>query len=49
MNSRHEKNRLHLTLPLLLLLTLLCSTMAQATGLRIIYANDILGELDSCG
>lgn len=49
MNNKHEKNNLISLLPLLLLLSVFTWNTAEATGLRIIYANDILGELDSCG
>jgi len=51
MNNTHPKNK---SLPLLTLLALLvlaifAGTTAQATGLRLLYANDNLGELDGCG
>ncbi len=51
MNNKPRNNSL---LPLLILLTLpilaaLAATTTSAAGLRLIYANDNLGELDGCG
>ena len=51
MNNRHGKNKRLQLLPLLALLILasLAGTAVHATGLRLIYSNDNLGELDGCG
>jgi len=52
MNNKPRNNSL---LPLLTLLILpvlaafAATTTASAAGLRLIYANDNLGELDGCG
>ena len=51
MNNKTGKNKLA---PLLLLLALailatFAGKTANAAGLRLIYANDNLGELDGCG
>jgi hypothetical protein len=51
MNKRHALNRPRLLSLLLILpiLVLLAGGRGEATGLRLIYANDNLGELDGCG
>lgn len=51
MNNKNGKNKQVLLLALLAL-AILASFAAQtvdAAGLRLIYANDNLGELDGCG
>lgn len=51
MNNKPRKNK-HQQLLILLLLSLLVAcagTTVHATGFRLIYANDNLGELDGCG
>ena len=51
MNNINGKNKLILLLALLILPILMfgAGRTAEATGLRLIYANDNLGELDGCG
>ncbi len=53
MNNTHGKNkRVHLLplLALVILVTLASGTVVtEAAGLRLIYSNDNLGELDGCG
>jgi hypothetical protein len=51
MNKNHEKNK-RVQLLLLLALAILvpfAANTVDAAGLRLIYANDNLGELDGCG
>ena len=52
MNNKHARNKPVQLLMLLLalaILTTLVGTTAEASGLRLLYANDYLGELDGCG
>ena len=52
MNNKHERNKPVQLLMLLLalaILTTLVGTTTEAAGLRLLYANDNLGELDGCG
>ena len=51
MNNKHRKNKPVQLLLLLALsiLTIFSANTADAAGLRLIYANDNLGELDGCG
>jgi hypothetical protein len=51
MNNKHGKNnrvQLLILITLAILVTFAVKT-ADAAGLRLIYANDNLGELDGCG
>ena len=51
MNKKHTPNRPKLLFFFLFLsiLTLFTEGAADAAGLRLIYTNDNLGELDGCG
>ena len=50
MNNKHGKNRLQLLIVIALaILTTFAGETANAAGLRLIYTNDNLGELDGCG
>ena len=51
MNNEHRRNKRVLLLLILALaiLTTFAGKTADAAGLRLIYANDNLGELDGCG
>ena len=50
MHAHHPRTKLPLLLLLLLpLLVLFGGNEAMGAGLRLIYSNDNLGELDGCG
>jgi hypothetical protein len=51
MNNKREKNRPAqlLIVIALVILTTFAGETANAAGLRLIYTNDNLGELDGCG
>lgn len=51
MNNKHGKNRLPqlLIVIALAILATFAGKTANAAGLRLIYTNDNLGELDGCG
>ena len=51
MNNKNGKSKLVLLLTLLALVCLapFAGKTAEAAGLRLIYSNDNLGELDGCG
>lgn len=51
MNNKHKKNKRVqlLTLLALVIMATFAGKTVEAAGLRLIYANDNLGELDGCG
>jgi hypothetical protein len=49
MRTKKTVNRLAALLPLLPLLVVLAASSAAAAPFRLIYGNDVLGELDGCG